>query len=155
MRPPMLDPQTLQEMILSTHSIAKLSLGLFIGSMFILIALVLLLWILYKKMYLLQRKIIHQMVQDSKQSLMSIFTTYYNDLNTLHHKVDMNLHHAIEISAYLEKSITVLTQENKRLLNDLQQCRNNEAILFKRIESLKRSLSKMNSNVMKKIQKEK
>ncbi len=99
----MLDLQTLQEMILSTHSMTKLSLGLFIGSMFILIALVLILWILYKKMYLLQRKIIHQMVQDSRQSLMSIFTTYYNNLNTLHHKVDINLHNAIEIRPTLKR----------------------------------------------------
>ena len=151
----MLDFQTLQEMIASSHSLQKFSLGLFIASMFILISLVLILWFLYKKMHMLQRKIIHQMVQDSRQSLISIFTTYYNDLDTLHHKVDMNLHTAIEISAYLEKSITTLTQENKRLSSDLQQCRNNEAILFKRIESLKRASSKTNSNVTKKIQKEK
>ena len=151
----MLDFQTLQEMITSSHSLQKFSLGLFIASMFILISLVLILWFLYKKMHMLQRKIIHQMVQDSRQSLISIFTTYYNDLALLHHKVDMNLHTAIEISAYLEKSISVLTQENKRLLGDLQQCRNNEAILFKRIESLKKASSKTNSNVTKKIQKEK
>ena len=150
----MLDFQTLQEMIASSHSLQKFSLGLFIASMFILISLVLILWFLYKKMHMLQRKIIHQMAQDSRQSLISIFTAYYNDLDTLHHKVDMNLHTAIEISAYLEKSITTLTQENKRLLSDLQQCRNNEAILFKRIESLKKASSKTNSNVTKKIQKE-
>ena len=151
----MLDFQTLQEMIASSHSLQKFSLGLFIASMFILISLVLILWFLYKKMHMLQRKIIHQMVQDSRQSLISIFTAYYDDLASLHHKVDMNLHTAIEISAYLEKSITTLTQENKRLLSDLQQCRNNEAILFKRIESLKKASSKTNSNVTKKIQKEK
>lgn len=151
----MLDFQTLQEMIASSHSLQKFSLGLFIASMFILISLVLILWFLYKKMHMLQRKIIHQMVQDSRQSLISIFTAYYDDLASLHHKVDMNLHTAIEISAYLEKSITTLTQENKRLLSDLQQCRNNEAILFKRIESLKRASSKTNNNVTKKIQKEK
>lgn len=151
----MLDFQTLQEMIASSHSLQKFSLGLFIASMFILISLVLILWFLYKKMHMLQRKIIHQMVQDSRQSLISIFTAYYDDLASLHHKVEMNLHTAIEISAYLEKSITTLTQENKRLLSDLQQCRNNEAILFKRIESLKKASSKTNSNVTKKIQKEK
>nr|WP_316721274.1 hypothetical protein [Sulfurospirillum sp. 'SP'] len=155
MSPTMLDLQTLQEMITSSHSLQKLSLGLFIASMFILISLVLILWILYKKMHIVQRKIIHQMVQESRQSLMSIFTAYYNDLDTLHQKVDMNLHNAIEISAYLEKSITTLMQENKRLLSDLQQCRNNEAILFKRIESFKRFSSKTNSSVTKKIQKEK
>ena len=155
MSKPMLDFQTLQEMIASSHSLQKFSLGLFIASMFILISLVLILWFLYKKMHMLQRKIIHQMVQDSRQSLISIFTAYYDDLASLHHKVDMNLHTAIEISAYLEKSITTLTQENKRLLSDLQQCRNNEAILFKRIESLKKASSKTNSNVTKKIQKEK
>ena len=151
----MLDFQTLQEMITSSHSLQKFSLGLFIVSMILLISLVLILWFLYKKMHMLQRKIIHQMVQDSRQSLISIFTAYYDDLASLHHKVDMNLHTAIEISAYLEKSITTLTQENKRLLSDLQQCRNNEAILFKRIESLKKASSKTNSNVTKKIQKEK
>lgn len=151
----MLDFQTLQEMIASSHSLQKFSLGLFIASMFILISLVLILWFLYKKMHMLQRKIIHQMVQDSRQSLISIFTAYYDDLASLHHKVDMNLHTAIEISAYLEKSISVLTQESKRLSSDLQQCRNNEAILFKRIESLKRASSKTNNNVTKKIQKEK